>query len=112
MKKFMTAMAGLALVAALGAGQAVAQVCVPPPSDLVSWWPGDGNADDIAGTNNGIVSGATFSPGQVGDAFTFDGIDDFVTVLDNASLDPGTGDFTWDFWINTPPFCVDDSCPE
>lgn len=28
------------------AGHAMAQDCVSQPSDLVSWWPGDGNADD------------------------------------------------------------------
>ena len=31
-------------------GGVSAQTCTPPPSGLVSWWPGDGNADDIAGT--------------------------------------------------------------
>ena len=29
--------------------------CIVPPSGLVSWWPGDGNANDIHGTNNGIL---------------------------------------------------------
>src|SRR5207249_3535179 len=29
--------------------------CAPPPAGLVSWWPGDGNADDIVGGNNGSL---------------------------------------------------------
>ena len=29
-----------------------AQTCTLPPSGLVSWWPGDGDATDIAGSNN------------------------------------------------------------
>ncbi len=39
---------------ALG-GLAAAQVCVPPPSGLVSWWPGDGDAADIQGANDGTL---------------------------------------------------------
>lgn len=27
----------------------------PPPSDRVSWWLGDGDATDIAGSNNGVL---------------------------------------------------------
>jgi hypothetical protein len=45
--------------------------CVPPPSGLMSWWPGDGNANDIVGTNKGsLQNGATFAPGLVGQAFS------------------------------------------
>lgn len=32
-----------------------AQECVPAPDGLVSWWPGDGNAEDIKGGNDGIL---------------------------------------------------------
>ena len=28
-------------------------VCDPPPSGLVAWWPGDGNAIDVVGGQNG-----------------------------------------------------------
>ena len=38
--------------------QASAQ-CVAPPSNLVNWWPGDGNADDVQGSINGILVGDT-----------------------------------------------------
>src|SRR5262249_36974468 len=35
--------------------------CVTPPSGMVAWWPGDGNANDIQGSNNGTLqNGATF----------------------------------------------------
>ena len=51
--------------------------CAPPPSGVVSWWPGDGNTDDIVGPNHGqLFGGAHFVPGFVGQAFKFDGIDD------------------------------------
>src|SRR5262245_10935955 len=31
--------------------------CAPPPAGMVGWWPGDGNADDIQGSNNGTLEG-------------------------------------------------------
>ncbi len=56
-------------------------VCVNPPTNLVSWWPGDGNAFDVIGPNDGtLMNGATFAPGKVGQAFSFDGVDDAVTA--------------------------------
>ncbi len=75
-------------------------VCTPPPTNLVSWWPGNGNANDIRGTNNGtLVNGTTFATGKVGQAFSFDGVDDFVDVPNNANLEPQA--LTVDFWFNS-----------
>ncbi|MBI2361462.1 MAG: LamG domain-containing protein, partial [Deltaproteobacteria bacterium] len=80
---------------------ASAQMCVQPPSGLVSWWPGDGDANDIVDGNNGTLqNGATFAAGFVGQAFSFDGVDDFVTFGSTVG-NFGTSDFTIDFWINT-----------
>lgn len=77
-------------------------VCVTPPPNMVSWWPGDGNANDIQGSNNGTLQGgAAFVPGKVGQAFSFNGTDAYVRVPDNANLYPGAGSFTVDAWIKT-----------
>ncbi len=77
-------------------------VCVTPPSGMVSWWPGDGNPNDIQDGNNGTLqNGATFTAGKVGQAFSFDGVDDYAQIPHNSSLDPGTGSFTIDAWIKT-----------
>ncbi len=44
--------------------------CVSPPSGMLGWWPGDGNANDIVGQNNGtLVDNVLFPPGEVGRAF-------------------------------------------
>ena len=82
------------------ASHAAAQTCVQPPVDLVSWWPGDGDADDIADANNGTLEGgATFTAGQVGQAFLLDGIDDFVDLGNASNLHVSSADFTVDAWV-------------
>ena len=76
------------------------QPCVPVPPGLVSWWPGDGNADDLLGTNPGTLEGGTgFAAGKVITAFSFDGVDDYVNVPDSASLDAITSAITVETWI-------------
>jgi hypothetical protein len=82
------------------AAQPQAQVaCVTPPAGLVSWWPGEGDAQDIWDSNNGtLVNGAAFGPGMVGQAFSLDGVDDYVDVANSASLKPQQ--VTLEAWIN------------
>src|SRR5262245_47805138 len=71
--------------------RAAAQTCVQPPEGLISWWPGDGDARDIEDENHGTLqNGATFAPGMVAQAFSFDGIDDHVNVSDAPSLNPSS----------------------
>ncbi len=49
-------------------------LCTPPLSGLVSWWAAEGNALDSFGTNNGMLAGGvSFTNGEVGQAFQFDG---------------------------------------
>ncbi len=74
--------------------------CVKPPSGLISWWPGDGDANDITGGNHGTLqNGVTFAAGLVGQAFSFVGPFDIVRVSHDPSLNVGTGDVTIDAWI-------------
>ena len=62
-------------------------VSVEPPSGLVGWWPGDNNASDIIGANDGtLMNGATFAAGKVDRAFSFDGVDDYVEVTDTTNF--------------------------
>jgi hypothetical protein len=95
----------LLILAACGGGggspAVIPETCINVPSGVVSWWPGDGNANDIVGSNDGTLQGgAMFSTGgQVGSAFLLDGINDFVdfgTGVGNF----GTADFTVDLWVN------------
>lgn len=73
--------------------------CATPPPGLISWWPGDGDALDIVGTNHGTsFGGITFASAKVDDAFTFDGVDDYVTTGNDPSLRPDFP-FSVEFWI-------------
>jgi hypothetical protein len=75
--------------------------CVSKPIGLIAWWPGDGNANDIAGSNHGTLqNGSGFATGLVGQSFSFDGVDDYVSVPDSQSLDSITNAISVEGWIN------------
>ena len=78
---------------------------ITPPAGMVSWWPGDGNANDIVGGNHGeLMGGATFAPGMVGQAFSFDtSLNSGVTVSSSANLNI-TDAITIDAWVKPSSF--------
>src|SRR5438132_1473161 len=72
----------------------------PIPPGLVSWWPGENNANDIYGSNNGtLVNGTGFAAGKVGQAFSLDGVNDYVDVGAGFNLDK----MTLDAWVFIDP---------
>lgn len=76
--------------------------CVAVDDDLTGWWPGDCGAIDLAGSSDGTLQGgAVVLPGQVGTAFTLDGIDDYVSIPHDAKFNP-TGPFSVDLWMKAP----------
>nr|MBA3543986.1 LamG domain-containing protein [Chthoniobacterales bacterium] len=71
--------------------------CVEPPANLVGWWTGDGNGVDISGGNDAtLMGGATFGAGKVSEAFSLDGVDDFVVAAQTPATD---SEITLDAWI-------------
>jgi hypothetical protein len=76
-----------------------AQTCDPAPSGLISWWPGDGSANDIFSTNNGTLEGGATanSPGVVGTCLLFDGTNGYVTIPDAPALHPA--EMTIEAWV-------------
>lgn len=73
--------------------------CVPPPSGMVGWWPGDGNASDLAGSNPGsLIGGATYTAGEVGPAFNFTASGQSVTIPNPVALNI-TDAISIDAWI-------------
>jgi YVTN family beta-propeller protein len=75
--------------------------CVPEPRGLVAWWPGDGTASDVRGTNHGrLVGSARFGPGRIGQAFSFDGAGGFVSLGDLGNLNGlATSEYTLAAWV-------------
>jgi hypothetical protein len=73
--------------------------CVNPPSGLVSWWKAESNAvDPISGHNGTLQNGVTFTPGEVGQGFGFNGTDSYVNIPSSEALQP-TGAFAFEAWI-------------
>ena len=91
--------AGLVAVAVATLAVSAAGSCMPPPAGLVGWWPGDGNANDIHGTNNGTLQGGATATaaGMVAQAFSFDGTNGYVQIPDNAALQPTN--LTIEAWV-------------
>jgi len=67
---------------------------------LFGFWQAEGNANDSSGNgNNGtLANGATFAAGCVGQAFSLDGVDDYVDLP--RSLFNGLAAATMAAWIN------------
>ncbi len=82
-------------------------VCTNAPAGLVSWWPGEGNGNDVAGSNPGTVTGVSYGPGEVGQAFNFNGTNGSVFIPASASLDVGLGNgLTIECWIKPSELSV------
>jgi hypothetical protein len=69
-------------------------------TSLFAAYNGESNANDSFGTNNGTaVGGLTYGTGKIGNAFTFNGSNSYVS-LPNDSYNNLTGDFSISFWVN------------
>ena len=94
---------GLCLIAAalilVSSSPSLFATCTNPPADLAAWWMAEGNARDSIGSNHGSLDNATLAAGQVGQAFQFDGVDDYVSINNLPELQNATG-FTVLAWIN------------
>jgi hypothetical protein len=80
--------------------------CLSPQSSLIAWWPGQSNADDVVGGNNGTLqNGATYEAGMVETAFSFSGTTEAVEIpyasADNLSTMPA---WTIEGWVNPTSF--------
>jgi hypothetical protein len=97
MKVFLLLLVGLPLASGcrhIGSGNPVKSA-----SSLVGSWPGNGSAHTVIGPNSEVLEhGVEFAKGRVGQAFVFDGTQNFVLVPNSPSLGL-THDITIDAWI-------------
>ena len=75
----------------------------PPEPGLVAYYKFENNANDEDGKNNGSVFGALFVSGMIGNALSFDGVNDYVKLPDINETDKATK-LTLVYWIK--PFSV------
>ena len=80
--------------------------CTSAPADLIAWWPGEGNANDVVGGHNGVLTnGAAFAAGIVGQAFSFSGSSEGVLIPYSTFTDFSTmSGWTIEAWINPTSF--------
>ncbi|GAB5402826.1 MAG: hypothetical protein Aurels2KO_10570 [Aureliella sp.] len=75
--------------------------CVQPATaDLIAHWTGDGTAVDATGNGHdgSLFGNTTYAPGKIGQAFSFDGADDYVRISTTAALEPSV--FSVAAWVN------------
>ncbi len=76
--------------------------CDPPPTGIISWWAGEANANDSIGANNGtLVGNLTFTNGEVGQAFSFDGSSAYVSIPNSTTFNVLTNSLTIEFWMKS-----------
>jgi hypothetical protein len=69
-------------------------------NNLVSGWRFDNDLNDVMGVANGtFFNGANFSTGKVGEAASFDGIDDYVFLGNNLHDTLHQGDWSLSLWM-------------
>ncbi|MDN5199969.1 LamG domain-containing protein [Fulvivirgaceae bacterium BMA10] len=77
----------------------------PIDTGLIAYYPFNGNALDASGNNHtGIVNGpvlTTDRKGQANRAYSFDGIDDLISIEHSADLNPGQNAFSISGWFKT-----------
>jgi glucose/arabinose dehydrogenase len=71
---------------------------VAVPANVVSWWTANSTANDALGLNNATLSNVTYTTGEVGKAFSFNGSSSSAKLADSSSL-AFTNSFTIEDWI-------------
>lgn len=76
-----------------------------PTNGLVAYYPFNGNANDESGnSNHGTVNGATLTTdrhGNLNKAYSFDGINDYIEVINNEKISSLKNHFSLSFWFNS-----------
>jgi len=64
---------------------------------LLAYYNANSNVTDlVSGNDVFLANGATYSDGKIGNAFDYDGVNDFTATLDNIGF---SGDFSYSCWL-------------
>lgn len=82
--------------------------CRTVPQGILAWWPGDNNGSDLISNRNvQLFSGAGYSSGISGQAFSVDGVDDVIQIPFDAPFDFYYGNsITIEAWINATSIAI------
>ena len=81
------------------AGNAGTCACTPAPPNMAGWWPGNGNASDIAGSHHGEIAGnVAYAAGKVDQAFSFDGSQSYIFAPNTTNI-AGGPQATYQAWV-------------
>ena len=98
MRRAALAILVLCLVFVAGSAGAVPVIT----SGLVAAWEFNGNANDVSGNgNDGVVHGATLTTDRFGNAnsaYSFNGVDDYISAADSPTLDFSSSYLTVSAW--------------
>ena len=71
---------------------------------IASFWRAETSANDSVDGNNGFMAnGATYATGEVGKAFNFNGVNQYVNVPRSSSLNSFANQMAIDFWMFANP---------
>jgi len=89
-------------------GDVCHQDCVEPPNNLAAWWPFNSATGSVTPNLAGPLTGGTLvnaptplTGQQVGNAYSFNGTNQYISVPNHPTLNLGAGDFTLDAWVRT-----------
>ena len=83
-----------------GVRQYVSPLPSPLWDNLTHYYSADNTSNDAKGTYNGtLVNGATYSTGKIGSAFSFDGINDYMST-DTNSIINSYFPHSYSCWVN------------
>ena len=73
--------------------------CTPAPTGLTGWWAAEGSGADVLGANPATAqNGTAYGPGNVGQSFSLDGVNDYVSIADAAAF--RSASLTVNGWFN------------
>lgn len=64
--------------------------------DILAYYKFDSDASDSVNSHDGTVTGATLVSGKIGNAYDFDGMDDFIEIADNLHAN----EMSFSVWVN------------